>query len=255
MSARNIVTLSHNPAITYSSKDDDFIEDPTPSPANENVSWISWFCSRPGREYFVEVREEFIEDLFNLTGLNLAVPFYNEALDLILDRNNPETLKKLDMGVVETSAQILYGLIHQRYIITRMGLHQMAEKYSTGIFGCCPRVNCCYTHVLPAGRSDVVGRMPVVLFCPNCLDLYAPSSSKYKNIDGSFFGTTFPHLFFETYPELNPKRAIPCGKIYQPRIYGFKVSEFSKTGPRMHWLRMYLTDSSDSDSESESESD
>ena len=28
------------------------------------------------------------------------------------------------------------------------------------------------------------------------------------------------------------------GKIYDPKIYGFKVSEVSRVGPRMKWLRM-----------------
>jgi casein kinase II subunit beta len=27
------------------------------------------------------------------------------------------------------------------------------------------------------------------------------------------------------------------GRIYEPKIYGFKVSELAKSGPRMHWLR------------------
>jgi len=26
--------------------------------------------------------------------------------------------------------------------------------------------------------------------------------------------------------------------VYVPRIYGFKVSERAKSGPRMHWLRL-----------------
>jgi casein kinase II subunit beta len=29
----------------------------------------------------------------------------------------------------------------------------------------------------------------------------------------------------------------PMGKIYEPRIYGFKVSERARSGPRMGWLR------------------
>lgn len=49
------------------------------------MPWIAWFCSLTGHHYFVEVAEEFIEDDFNLTGLNSIVPFYKEALEMILD--------------------------------------------------------------------------------------------------------------------------------------------------------------------------
>ncbi|CAG8632345.1 3123_t:CDS:2, partial [Racocetra fulgida] len=51
----------------------------------ESLTWISWFCGLPGHEYFAEVAEDFIEDDFNLTGLNSMVPFYKEALEMILD--------------------------------------------------------------------------------------------------------------------------------------------------------------------------
>jgi casein kinase II subunit beta len=39
----------------------------------------------PGHEYFCEVAEDFIEDDFNLTGLNSMVPFWKEAMDMVLD--------------------------------------------------------------------------------------------------------------------------------------------------------------------------
>jgi casein kinase II subunit beta len=39
----------------------------------------------PGHEYFCEVTEEFIEDDFNLTGLNAMVPFWKEAMEMVLD--------------------------------------------------------------------------------------------------------------------------------------------------------------------------
>lgn len=90
---------------------------------------------------------------------------------------------------------------------------------------------------------------------------------------GAFFGTTFPHLFFQSYRELAPapfwkppatggsstspprstsaSRGPPFvnpnphggqkraeGYVYVPRIYGFKVSERAKSGPRMQWLRL-----------------
>lgn len=47
-------------------------------------SWISSFCSLLGHEYFAEVSEEFIEDDFNLTGLQNQVAMYKEALEVWL---------------------------------------------------------------------------------------------------------------------------------------------------------------------------
>lgn len=30
----------------------------------------------------------------------------------------------------------------------------------------------------------------------------------------------------------------PAGRVYTPKIYGFRVSERARCGPRMRWLRM-----------------
>ncbi|PWN19835.1 hypothetical protein BCV69DRAFT_283941 [Microstroma glucosiphilum] len=296
----------------------------------ESLTWISWFCSLPGHEYFAEVSEDFIEDDFNLTGLNALVPFYKEALEMILDVEPQEdSLKIPDVSIVESSAELLYGLIHQRYILTKQGLQQMVEKYDAGHFGYCPRVFCHSHPVLPCGRSDLPGLDTVKLFCANCIDCYAPPSSRFHGVDGAFFGTTFPHLLFQCYREIAPSIIAPPGsnanslnlwstsarggeteqvqgteaasnndvdlqmgsssssalgetstsvdkpssssssaannygpsstssslqssalnasltgqkepsaRLYTPRIYGFRVSELAKSGPRMRWLRM-----------------
>ena len=58
---------------------------PGSSTPTSTLTWISWFCSLPGHEYFCEVSEDFIEDDFNLTGLNSLVPFWKEAMEMVLD--------------------------------------------------------------------------------------------------------------------------------------------------------------------------
>ena len=326
-------------------------------------SWISSFCSLLGHEYFAEVSEDFIEDDFNLTGLQSQVPMYKEALEMILDvepeedeedeedeeeddeeeedddndvvmRSEdgdriPGTYRRAaerrhlrlanDLSVIESSAELLYGLIHQRYITSRPGMQQMADKYELQHFGSCPRVFCNSARVLPVGCNDIPGQETVKLFCPSCLDVYVPPNSRFQSVDGAFFGTTFGCLFFMTFPEFdvsakgdplglaatNPIFGLPPGgitaaeasksasssltstpihpststdlppeiltpvpnqpltingtttiniapglgpgKIHEPRIYGFKVSERAKTGPRMKWLRMRPADMNELD--------
>ena len=317
-------------------------------------SWISAFCSLVGHEYFAEVSEDFIEDDFNLTGLQSQVPMYKEALEMILDVEPEDASEEeeeeeededededdmqgdgvgrgyrragdaaaaaaerrhlrmaSDLSVIESSAEMLYGLIHQRFITSRPGIQQMAEKYELGHFGHCPRVYCHGAKVLPVGCSDIPGQETVKLFCPSCLDVYSPPNSRFQTVDGAFFGTTFGCLFFMTFPELDvggtkppdvptpsmasppgnsgsnkdprsslsssltsqqaqaqasshgttssappppqpesmngvaPKNLAPGlghGNIYEPRIYGFRLSEVAKTGPRMKWLRSRPTD-------------
>ena len=338
--------------------DHDVALDEMSSSSQAPESWISAFCSLVGHEYFAEVSEDFIEDDFNLTGLQSQVPMYKEALEMILDvepedasdeeedeeeeeeddedededgmqqdggaggeggrggyRRGGDAAERRhlrmasDLSVIESSAEMLYGLIHQRFITSRPGIQQMAEKYEAGHFGHCPRVHCHGAKVLPVGLSDIPGQETVKMFCPSCLDVYSPPNSRFQTVDGAFFGTTFGCLFFMTFPELDvggqkaaptsqaeaantspssnavnngnkdgrsslsssltsqqhqqlpspstadntplpsqpesingvaPKNLAPGlgkGSLYEARIYGFRVSEVAKTGPRMKWLR------------------
>ena len=113
----------------------------------------------------------------------------------------------------------LYGLIHERYILTQKGLHKMKKKCLNGTFGGCPRVLCDRQLVVPIAMSEDLSISRVKVFCPKCEDVYVPRI-KFVDIDGAYFGCSFPNIFFQTYPELLPSEK---QNKYIPRVYGFKL--------------------------------
>lgn len=183
--------------------------------------WIQWFCSLEGHEFFAEVDESFVKDPFNLYGLNEIFARYSEALAMILSSESPDEddLENEDFLDLYQVAADLYGLIHARYIVTIKGMSIMKEKYLLNRFGFCPRVMCERQQVLPVGLSEEIRTSRVKLFCPKCNDVYIPSS-KYSDVDGAYFGCSFPHLFLLTYQDLKPMSAV---HKYVPKIYGFKI--------------------------------
>ncbi|KAG5404704.1 hypothetical protein IGI04_010823 [Brassica rapa subsp. trilocularis] len=192
------------------------------SEGDDDTSWISWFCSLRGNEFFCEVDEDYVQDDFNLCGLSGQVPYYDYALDLILDveSSNSDMFTEEQNELVESAAEMLYGLIHVRYILTTKGMAAMLEKYKNYDFGRCPRVFCCGQPCLPVGQSDIPRSSTVKIYCPKCEDVYYPRSKYQGNIDGAYFGTTFPHLFLMAYGNLKPQKPT---QSYVPKIFGFKV--------------------------------
>ena len=150
-----------------------------------------------------------------------------------------------------------------RYIVTNRGMHAMYEKYRAAAFGRCPHVFCQGQPVLPVGLSDLPRNYTVNVFCPRCHGLFFPKSTRQANIDGAYFGTTFPHLYLMTHPVsakgtviyiyiyhsvlvpqsmyiplwaafllfvcVRTKDMVPSkpAQTYQPRVYGFRVNESS----------------------------
>ncbi len=64
----------------------------------------------------------------------------------------------------------------------------------------------------------------VKVYCPRCEESYMPnrhvsSRSGNINLDGSFFGTSLPHIFLKQYP--TAVVVPPKVHYYQPKIFGF----------------------------------
>ncbi|XP_042437549.1 casein kinase II subunit beta-1-like isoform X1 [Zingiber officinale] len=191
----------------------------------EDSSWITWFCGLRGNELLCEVDEDYIQDDFNLCGLQGLIPFYDYALDMILDNDSLSgDIDSEEHSEIESAAEQLYGLIHARYIVTSRGLNAMHEKYKKADFGCCPRFFCEGQPCLPVGTSDIPHNGSVKIYCPKCEDIYLPRCKYQSNIDGACIGTTFPHLFLMTFPSAKPSAAV---QQYVPKVFGFKLHKDS----------------------------
>ena len=92
-------------------------------------SWISWFCSLAGNQFFCEIDKGYIDDAFNLFGLKQYFPKdYSKAMDIILDRLGPAEAESEELS---RAAAMLFGLIHSRYILTSHGLEVMVSLLPT----------------------------------------------------------------------------------------------------------------------------
>ncbi|KAJ3439468.1 casein kinase ii subunit beta [Anaeramoeba flamelloides] len=192
---------------------------------SEEFTWVSWYCSQKGKEFFCEVREWYYTDNFNLTGLSNFIPYYSLALSLIRSEEynrDFDQLSQEQIAIVDRAAEVLYGLIHARFIVTTTGIQLMLKKYRKAKFGTCPRVYCENQPTLPIGLSDIVGQYSLKLFCPRCQRVYIPTNPEHRKIDGAYFGTTFAHSLLNSNKDVLPFQ--PTHR-YIPRIYGFKLSK------------------------------
>lgn len=198
-------------------------------PFSAERTWITLHCARKGNDFYCRVPDEFVEDNFNLTGLNEVVPNYEHAVAHLLGRKFRQTSHERmtravpSLDTIERSAERLYGLVHARYAMTADGIATVRAKYLKRAYGGCPRVFCNGAHVLPIGLTDKTDEATVKVFCPRCNDVYVPRSTRDHQLDGAFFGTGLPHMLFMVHPELRPP---PVTEEFDARLFGFRLRDF-----------------------------
>ena len=187
----------------------------------EDDGWIEWFCELDGNDYLLQVDEEYIRDQFNLYGIRQKIKNYDQAMEMILGQDVPDSddFRDPDYLANYESAMDLYGLIHSRYILSPKGLALMREKYLMGTFGVWPRVKCKRHYTMPIGSSNNLNESRVKIYWPKCQEIYIPKHGSI-DIDGAYFGPGFPFALMQAYPELVPEDG---PEKFMPQLYGFKI--------------------------------
>ncbi|KAJ1502255.1 casein kinase 2 regulatory subunit [Coelomomyces lativittatus] len=180
-------STSENSSASSSNSDSDYdlqsdVED---SSGSVEFNWIQWFLSKPENKYLLPVPEDFIEDEFNLSGLNNMVNHCREAIKMILDYDEEYVPSKEKQ--VAASAETLYLLIHARYIITKHGLIALFNKVCSRHYGMCPRHFCNRYPLVPIAETDKPKVKGVRLYCNNCQDIYYSPSRRSSRLDGTYF--------------------------------------------------------------------
>ena len=136
---------------------------------------------------------------------------------------------------VYQAAMDLYGLIHARFILSQRGRQegeklQVLASWRKNIFSeflgtapeLCAKDKSCFllewaknSPLLESKYSHLLTQV----YCPKCQEVYIPRQ-KHLDIDGAYFGTSFPHIFLQTFQELVPPQG---AGYYVPRIYGFRI--------------------------------
>ncbi|OHT13645.1 Casein kinase II regulatory subunit family protein [Tritrichomonas foetus] len=186
--------------------------------------WIDSYLKRPNAKLLIRVDDEFLQNTFNITGIKPKMRYFNPAYELIRRNTITSARGEIDRETASEEAEILYGYIHARFLLTKPGMQQMFEKYQNNEFQQCPRVYCRATQCIPFGISEEYGEKKVKMFCPCCRDIYDVIDPDTKNLDGSSFGPSWVHMFLQKYPTIVPKDP---PRVYVPKIYGFRICHSS----------------------------
>lgn len=118
-----------------------------------------------------------------------------------------------------------------------MGTLENAPECTVGRFLFCPWECLIFLGKLPSNyTADTVkmciGLGPVVIHVRSVIFEDVLADLFYLAVDGAYFGTSFPHLFFQQFKQCVPKKS---PDHYIPKIFGFKLySETQKYTTNNH---------------------
>lgn len=218
-------------------------------------NYWDFISSQDGRGIIlVEISTSFIQETIGSGGSGIwddiqeqLESHYHQIDPIILQRiisyaanlirkEEPPSLE-LDPKIIEISI-IIYELIHQHYILSKQGLHQIYVKFANASFGKCPRTLCGGESLIPLGRSYLYGKEGISMYCPQCQDLYKPQSRKISSLDGSSFGPTMAHFLILNYKSNFPEwENIQTIDSFCPKIFGFKIHSSSPSAALLPEIR------------------
>lgn len=206
--------------------------------------WVRRLLSTPGHQHLFQLPPSFTEDPVTANAVL-------EDIRQVVDSNDPHTSAVVENAVlliygkvknaradtesevseIETMARKIYGLYHARYCTTNEGLRAIKAMFDKSAYGVCQRVNCDRFPLLPVGLDDDPGLSTMKCFCGKCRDLYESQLHDQRQLDGSYFGTSLPHIFLQRYVRLAPSRSTAS---YTPRIFGIEISPMALEMKKFH---------------------
>lgn len=187
-------------------------------------NWKQDFLGRRENQWLCDIPDEFIQDKFNIYGLQDEIKDISICCEIIQGKLNTSALPKSCEREITKNLPIVYGLIHARYILSPDGLEDVKEKFLKSEYGFCPRLNCNNTPLLPIGLSSKLNVSPVKAFCYCCREIYEPKPA--NKLDGAFFGPNMAHVFIDEMKKndkLKPIMFVP----FHHTAFGFRTRNSS----------------------------
>jgi hypothetical protein len=218
----------------------------TTKTTSSTTTWVRRFLSTRPRDALLPVPREYLSDGFNLVQLapiveriaamdegyaacltneqkenRHAFPLFKAALKLILLEDEPSLVPV----TVQKAAEVLYTLVHARYILSPRGLETVRRVLQgqrgvvEPVFGKCPRIPCRGMPLLPLGDSDDFDYRGHVStrakrFCPCCGEVRGRSTESSVHQNGGDLHS--PNQFHCSYCFRN----FTCGIARLTRAHG-----------------------------------